>query len=451
MNKKQTRIQQVSSALLFIAVLVMVGWLSVRYKTDLDWTAGKRNSISAASQKQLAAMPDPITFTAFVPSGDAEARNGLQFDIARYQRFKKNITLTFVDPSAQPQKVKAMNVQSVGELVVEYQGRHENLHASTEPVITTALQRLTYSGEQWVMFLQGHGERPIEDSESQSGYGKFADALRAKGLKVQTLNLAKTAKIPDNTSVLVIAGAMQEPLTGESQLLADYVAKGGALLWLGDAESKADIAPLAKTLSINWQKGVVIDPVAQELQLPAGFYVPDSYPPNPVTQGFDQYTLYPLAESVASEKDSAWTVTPLLDSSDHSWLETNPKMGDVVQFDGKDIKGPLHVGLTLLRQYKEAGDAKAKARPQRVALVGNANFLTNAYLPQQGNQQFGINLIQWLASRDSQLNIDIPKAPDTALSMPGWAVIAVSIGFVALLPLLLIGYGVVRWVVRRRK
>ena len=68
-----------------------------------------------------------------------------------------------------------------------------------------------------------------------------------------------------------------------------------------------------------------------------------------------------------------------------------------------------------------------------------------------GNQQFGINLIQWLASRDSQLNIDIPKAPDTALSMPGWAVIAVSIGFVALLPLLLIGYGVVRWVVRRRK
>jgi len=451
MTKKQTLIQQIFSGVLFIAVLVMLGWLSVRYKAELDWTAGKRNSISVASQKQLAAMADPITFTAFIPSGDAEARNGLQFDVARYQRYKKNVSLVFVDPSAQPQKVRELNVQSAGEVVVEYQGRHENLHATTEPIITTALQRLTFAGEQWVVFLQGHGERAMDDSESQSGYGKFADALRSKGLKVQALNLAKTAKIPDNTSVLVLAGAMQEPLAGESQLLQDYVAKGGALLWLNDTESKADIAPLAKELAITWQKGVVIDPVAQELQLPAGFYVPGGYPPNPITQGFDQYTLYPLAESVSANEGTPWKAIPLLNSSDHSWLETNPVMGSEVQFDGKDIKGPLNVGLTLLRDRKDGTGADAKSHSQRIALIGNANFLTNTYLAQQGNQQFGINVVQWLASRDSQLNIDIPKAPDTSLNMPSWAVAAVSIGFVALLPLLLIGYGVMRWVVRRRK
>lgn len=451
MTKRQTLIQQIFSAILFIAVLVMLGWLSVRYKAELDWTAGKRNSISVASQKQLAAMPDPIHFLAFIPSGDAEARNGLQFDVARYQRYKKNVTLTFVDPSAQPQKVRELNVQSPGEVVVEYQGRHENLHATTEPIITTALQRLTFAGEQWVVFLEGHGERSTADSESQGGYGKFADALRGKGLKVQALNLAKSGKIPENTSVLVLAGPMQEPLAGESQLLQDYVAKGGALLWLNDTDSKADIAPLAKTLAITWQKGVIIDPVAQELQLPAGFYVPGGYPPNPVTQGFDQYTLYPLAESVSADKGTPWNAVPLLNSSERSWLETEPKMGGEVQFDGKDIRGPLNVGLTLLREFKDASGDPKKSRAQRVALIGNANFLTNTYLAQQGNQQFGINLVQWLASRDSQLNIDIPKAPDTSLNMPSWAVAAVSIGFVALLPLLLIGYGVMRWVVRRRK
>lgn len=451
MTKKQTLIQQIFSGVLFVAVLVMLGWLSVRYKAELDWTAGKRNSISVASQKQLAAMPDPITFTAFIPSGDAEARNGLQFDVARYQRYKKNVSLVFVDPSAQPQKVRELNVQSAGEVVVEYQGRHENLHATTEPIITTALQRLTFAGEQWVVFLEGHGERAVGDSESQSGYGKFADALRGKGLKVQSLNLAKTAKIPDNTSVLVLAGPMQEPLAGEAQLLQDYVAKGGALLWLNDTESKASIAPLAKELAITWQKGVVIDPVAQELQLPAGFYVPGGYPPNPITQGFDQYTLYPLAESVSADQGTTWKAIPLLNSSDHSWLETQPVMGAEVQFDGKDIKGPLNVGLTLLRDHKDGAGADAKNHSQRITLIGNANFLTNTYLAQQGNQQFGINVVQWLASRDSQLNIDIPKAPDTSLNMPGWAVATISVSFVALLPLLLIGYGVMRWIVRRRK
>lgn len=451
MTKKQTLIQQIFAGVLFIAALVMLGWLSVRYKTELDWTAGKRNSISVASQKQLAAMPDAITFTAFIPSGDAEARNGLQFDVARYQRYKKNITLAFVDPSAQPQKVRELNVQSPGEVVVEYQGRHENLHATTEPIITTALQRLTFAGDQWVVFLQGHGERAVDDSETQSGYGKFAEALRGKGLKVQALNLAKEGKIPDNASVLVLAGTMQEPLAGEAQLLQDFVAKGGALLWLNDSESKADIAPLAKVLSITWQKGVIIDPVAQELQLPAGFFVPGGYPSNPVTQGFDQYTLYPLAEAVSADKGTAWNAVPLLNSSDHSWLETEPKMGSEVQFDGKDIKGPLNVGLTLLREFKDASGDPKKSRAQRIALIGNANFLTNTYLAQQGNQQFGINLVQWLASRDSQLNIDIPKAPDTLLNLPSWAVAVISIFFVAVLPLLLIGYGVMRWVVRRRK
>jgi ABC-type uncharacterized transport system involved in gliding motility auxiliary subunit len=347
--------------------------------------------------------------------------------------------------------VRELNVQSPGEVVVEYQGRHENLHATTEPIITTALQRLTFSGEQWVVFLEGHGERAINDPEAQSGYGKFADALRGKGLKVQALNLAKEGKIPDNTSVLVLAGTMQEPLAGEAQLLQDYVAKGGALLWMNDSDSKAEIAPLAKALSITWQKGVVIDPVAQELQLPAGFYVPGGYPPNPVTQGFDQYTLYPLAEAVSVDKGTAWNAVPLLNSSDHSWLETEPKMGGEVKYDGNDIKGPLNVGLTLLREHKDGSGADVKSRAQRIALIGNANFLNNTYLAQQGNQQFGINLVQWLASRDSQLNIDIPKAPDTSLNMPSWAVAAISIFFVALLPLLLIGYGVMRWVVRRRK
>ncbi|MES2490456.1 MAG: DUF4350 domain-containing protein [Pseudomonadota bacterium] len=451
MTKKQTLIQQIVSGVLFIAVLVMLGWLSVRYKSEIDWTAGKRNSISVASQKQLAAMPDPITFYAFIPSGDAEARNGVQFDIARYQRYKKNLTLTFVDPSAQPQKVRELNVQTPGELVAEYQGRRENLHATTEPIITTALQRLTFSGEQWVVFLEGHGERAVADNESHTGYGKFAESLRSKGLKVQALNLAKTPKIPDNTSVLVIAGAMQEPLAGESQLLADYVAKGGSLLWLGDADSTATIAPLTKELAVTWHKGVIIDPVAQELQLPAGFYVPDSYPPNPATQNFDQYTLYPLAEAVSTNKDSKWNAVPLLSSTEQSWLETQPKMGGTVQFDGNDIKGPLNVGLSLLREHKDASGDPDKSRAQRVVVIGNSNFLTNTYLAQQGNQQFGINLVQWLALRDSQLNIDIPKAPDTSLNMPGWAVAVVSIGFVALLPLLLIGYGIGRWVVRRRK
>mgnify|MGYP006144632119 CR=1 FL=1 len=49
------------------------------------------------------------------------------------------------------------------------------------------------------------------------------------------------------------------------------------------------------------------------------------------------------------------------------------------------------------------------------------------------------------------LNIDIKKAPDTTLYVPGWALVTIAGVFILLLPLGLLGYGVGRWVVRRRK
>src|SRR3546814_4706132 len=78
----------------------------MRFKTDIDWTAGKRNTLTAASVKQLKAMPDPLTFYVFAPSG-AETRHAIEADLERYKRVKNNITVTFVDPSADPQKVRS--------------------------------------------------------------------------------------------------------------------------------------------------------------------------------------------------------------------------------------------------------------------------------------------------------------------------------------------------------
>ena len=448
MTKKQTLIQQLISGALFIGVIVMLGWLSMRYKTELDWTAGKRNSLSAATEKQLAAMPDPIKFSAFVGSGDAEVRHGLEFDVGRYQRVKKNVTLEFIDPSAQPQKVRELNVSANGELVVEYQGRRENLRASTEPIITTALQRLAYSGEQWVVFLEGHGERSIADAQNQSAISKFAEALRGKGLKLQSLNLARTPKIPDNTSVLVLASPETQLLPGEVTLINEFVQKGGNLLWLADPDYPTGAPELAKTLGIAWQNGYAIFPEYKVLGTGhPGFFAATDYPPNPVTQGLDQITLFPLVRSLVADPKSGWDAKPLLKTSELSWLETGNIEAGNVQKDDKDIPGPLNIGMTLTRNHKEGTQSKL----QRVALIGDADFIANAYVGQLGNQQLGLNVVQWLASRDAQLNIDIPKAQDASLYLPGWAVIVIAGGFVVVLPLLLIGLGVGRWIVRRRK
>ncbi len=462
-SRKQVLLQQLFSAALAVAVLAMLGWLSNRYKVELDWTAGNRNTLTEASRKLLSAMPDPVAFKVFVYPR-SEMRQAIEADIRRYQRVKDNVTLEFIDPSTNPQKVRDYNVQRAGEAIIEYQGRHENLAATTEQAVTGALQRLAQSGERWVVFLEGHGERSIGDSE-QNGYAQFADLLRDKGLKLRTLNLATDARVPDNTAVLVVASPARALLEGEAKLVDAYVQRGGNLLWLvdpveGNKDPAASLGVLAKSLGVSWQKGTGILLESASLGLPPFIYITTQYPQNPVTHDFPENALFPLVRGLTytSDPGAPWTAQPLLTTSEHAWLETGALEGELALDTAKgDTQGPLTLGVTLTRELKPAAappegeTAPAqKGRAQRVALVGDSDFLANGYVAQLGNSLLGLNLVQWLASQDELLNIDVPKAPDTALVIPGWGMYAIYFGFAFLLPAALLGFGVTRWVIRRR-
>lgn len=455
-GKKQVLLQQAVSVTLFIAVIVMLGWLSTRYKLEADWTAGHRNTLTDPSVKLLGTLKDPIKFSVFIyPRSDV--RQSLEADLERYKRVKPDISVEFIDPTANPQKVKEYNVQRAGEVIAEYQGRRESLSATTEQAITAALQRLSTAGERWVVFLEGHGEHGITDTD-QNGYSGYAQLLKDKGLKLRSLNLATDAKIPDNVAALVLAGPAKGLLPGEVKLLAEYVTKGGNLLWLADPangkqDPEASLDELGKTLGITWLKGTGVLLESAALGLPPFVYITTTYPPNPVTQDFPENALFPLVRGLSFKAPEGWNAQPLLTTSDQAWLETGTLEGELSMDEKQgDTKGPLTLGVTLTRELKPGTAADTgKAAAQRVAVIGDSDFISNAYVGQLGNGLLGINLAQWLASRDEQLNIDIPKAPDRALEIPPWGMYVIYFGFAFLLPALLLGFGVARWIVRKRK
>lgn len=448
------RIQQIINALLILLVVVAIGILSNRYKIEADWTYGSRNTLTAASQKFLATLKDPVQVIVF-DYPNSSNRQDIEAWIGRYQRFKKNVSLEFVDPSADPARVKKYEISAPGEAVIEYQGRHETLQQMSESAVTGALQRLSESGEHYIVFLEGHGERnPVTAvGNTQNDITQLGEALKGKGLKVQTLNLVKTPSIPDNTSVLVIASPTKTLLEGEERLINEYLDRGGNLLWLTDPELPAGLPEVTKKLAVTWQNGFVIfaDYAALGAPNPAVFYATD-YPPNEVTRDFRDVAAFPLSRSIGIDPDvskhGGWTQVPIVQTNERAWLETGKVEGGVsFDPDKGDIGGPLNIGVIETRDRKGADGKPAK---QRVALFGDSDFLSDANLATLGNKQFALNVIQWLAARDAQINIDVPKAPDTVLRLPGWAFWVIGAGYTLGLPLLLLGYGVVRWLVRRR-
>lgn len=457
--KFHSRLQQVISILLVLAVGGMLAWLSTRYDYAADWTANNSNTLSEASVELLKTLKDPVQITAYLYP-DQTLRREISAYIKRYQRVKPDIALEFVDPATAPEKVRELGIAASGEVVVAYQGRHEKLRVISEPALSAALQRLSIAGESWIVFLSGHGERPTE-GDSPADYGLLAEELRNKGLKVQPLNLASTPSIPDNTSVLVIASPQANLLPGEIKLIREFVGKGGSLLWLADPGTLAGLKPLAEDLGVDWLAGTLIYPDYQLLGTghPAVALVMD-YGRHAVTERMDNITLFPAARALRPREDSDWQAIPLFGTPERSWLESGPVQERMsLEEASGDVPGPLVLGLALQRNHPdytppEALDFEAleKTPPQqRVVLIGDSDFLSNAYLMELGNRQAGTNVIQWLANRDSQLAIDIPKAKDVALMVPPWAYILVAAGFIFVLPLLLLAAGVTRWWLRRRR
>lgn len=449
------RLQRAINGVLIVVVVLLAARVSTLHKRDFDWTAGNRNTLSAGSQQQLAQMPDEVRFLVFDYPG-AETRPEIEAFVARYQRVKAGVRLEFIDPGSDPVRTRHYNVQRPGEVVLEYQGRHESIAQMSEPVISAALQRLADAEQRYVLFLQGHGERSLDVliEETQYDLSRLREALTDKGLKVMPLNLVASQKIPDNASALVIATPTQTLLDAEIVRIREYLEAGGNLLWLADPDHPPGLEEIARLLGVQWLDGTVILPDYAKLGAgsPVEFFA-TRYPPNPVVSSFRSITSYPLARALRPDPAipaAGWTYTPIVETDDNAWLETG-RLDGTVRFDpdAGDLPGPLTIGLAMTRELP-AGGGRPK-RVQRVALFGDGDFLSDLMLSRYGNRPFATTLIQWLSSRDAQIDIEIPKAPDVTLNLPPWALWLYGAGFTAGLPLLLFGIGIGRWLIRRRR
>jgi len=448
----QIRWQTTSFVLLFLGAVGLLAWLSTRYSFEADWTANQRNSLSEASLAALKVIEGPVSVTAYATE-DENIRRGITELIKRYQRVKPDLQLTFVNPETDPEQVRQLNITLNGELIFNYAGRSEHVKEFSEQSLTNTLQRLVRSGDRWIVFLEGHGERAAQGAANHDLSG-WVRQLTGKGMKVQSVNLASTPQIPKNTSVLVIAGAQVDYLPGEVKILRDYVEHGGDMLWLADPGSLHGLAPLAEQLGIEFYPGVIVDPTTQLFGInDPRFAIVAEYSFHPVTRGFKSMTLFPQAAGIDFKKPEGWEGEPILQTVARTWSETGKLTGDIAYDKGKDMPGPLTVGIAMNRELKAAAAASGadSKREQRVIVVGDGDFISNSFLGNGGNLDLGMNMVNWLSHDDTLISVPAKTALDRTLELSKPVQILIGFGFLLLLPALLVGSGVVIWMKRRKR
>lgn len=443
-RRRRLRLQNAAFTVLVIAVVALAAWISQRYVYTADWTAAGHNTLAPQSVDAVELLDGPVEATAYIGPAPLQRRQ-LRELLERYHRAGAAIELEFINPETHPALIRELGIRHGGELVLRHGEREQRLQQVSEQSITNALLRLARTSPRWIVFLQGHGERDPH-GDANFDLQSLGQRLSERGMQVQTLDLTRTGGIPDNTDVLVIASPREDYLPGEIEILRRYVRDGGHLLWLTEPEPDAAISgrlrALARDLGVQRRPGVVVDPLAKLFDTDApDFAVGTDYGDHPVSADLSTAMLFPQAAPLAAVDGQGWEHTPLVRTRGEAWAETGPIRGTVkLEPDQGDRAGPVTLAL-----------AASRGAGQRVAVVGDGDFLANAHLGNGANLDFGMRLLNWLAGDDAQVQIASARPPGESLNLSRTALALIGGGFLIVLPLALIGAGVFIGLRRRRR
>lgn len=424
----------VFSALL-LALLAGLAWASASLPQSWQWGGQLHSSLSPPTQQLLALLDEEVTAYGFAPPGQLLHRHMDEL-LALYQAESAYFQASIINPETRPDLVREFGVERIGTVVLNLGGRQEQIAVPTEAHLSAALERLLREQNQFVAFLSGHGERNLL-GEANHDLGAFGEALQRKGYRLQPLNLVRLGAIPDNTALLVLTPPQTPLLPGERAALRAYLDEGGNLLWLADPGEQAELEFLTNALGVRWRSGTVIDPEAA-----AALGVDDSrlvliddLPKHAVTAQLRAPVL--LVQAGALQPPTAgWEVEPLLPlAAQQALIESYPNGPQVAADDAL-------AGLMLSRSVQ--------GQRQRVAIIGDGDFLSNSYLGNGGNLPLGLNLVDWLTQSEAFLDSYTRPVADQIIELGEWQIVTLAVGLLLVLPLGLLGIGGSRWWRRRR-
>jgi ABC-type uncharacterized transport system involved in gliding motility auxiliary subunit len=427
---------------LLVALTALLAHLAREYRIEHDLTQSHRNTLSPATLEVLKRLEGPVGIAAYALARDARGEHvhrRIEEFLRPYQRAKPDLTVTIIDPREQPRAAAEAGVRAPIELVVTYQRRTERLAEFNEQALANVFLRLARGTERLVLWLDGHGERKL-NGPANHDLGEFGRQLEHKGFRLSGLNLALAQEVPANTAVLIIASPQVTLLGAEVQKIRRHVVGGGNLLWLIDPEPLRGLAPIAEMLGLVLTPGIVTDPEAARYGASPALAVAAVYGRHAITDGFNLITVYPQARQIETIENDEWRVRPLIEVAPRGCVKTGKPDGRCDK--SRDIIGPITIASAFERAV---GD-----RQQRVVVVGNGHFLSNAFIGNGGNRDLGVNMVNWLAGDDRMIVIQPRGAADSALDIDQVTLYLIAFSFLIAAPLAFMIAGLAIWWRRRR-
>ena len=364
------------STLSLLTILALINFIAVRYSPRIDLTENQLYTLSLQTQEIIKNLDKPTKVYVF----DKEINPRDEDLLENYQRYNDNFKFELVDPDKQVALTQQFNVQSLGDVYLEYEDKKQLVQTlisfnQREPLseieLTNAIATIQKDYIPKIYVLQGHGEYSLE-ANPEGSLSEASKSLESKGYEIKTLNIVENGGIPDDANVIIIASPKRELFDQEVTALQEYSKQGGNLLLLLDPNIDPGLDPILKDWGIKLDNRIVIDGSGAGNIVGLGPTTPfiTNYGNHPITEEFtNSISFYPLSRPVDTIEVENVQGTSLLVTSEQMWAESNLDSEEVTFDPQEDISGPFDLGVALTRtipsetvenQVKEDNKAEAE-------------------------------------------------------------------------------------------
>lgn len=366
-----------------------------------DLTPQKRETVSRATQQVIKKVGNlPISITAFaqeVSQGAAEITS----TVRKYKAAGANIKSKIIDPDVSPALAKASGITDYNTYLLQVGDKTQALDDLVESTVTSAISLLGQHNPPVACFVDGHGERRIEDAGDE-GLTSFSARLRIAGYIPARMFLAGKGSqdLLTQCKVVIEMGPRSSLLPQELTTLRDYARANGRLIVAADSV-RGDTRQLNQLVSewgLEFSQEAVRDP--QSLADDPAAIVSTRYPTASAIVDVLDHDKTPVifTNSLAVSKIPGFgdngggpQMTQLVLSSPKSYR---------VDATGQEIKNSTaEYALAALSDATVlAGNGTGTTQfGAIIGVLGSADVASNAYQKSFGDQEFFIRMLQHVA------------------------------------------------------
>jgi ABC-type uncharacterized transport system involved in gliding motility auxiliary subunit len=394
---------------LFLAILVVLNYLSARHHRRFDLTEQGVFSLSPQSVSIVKNLENDLQIQAFVEGGiNPELRELLQ----SYQYSSPKIRFELIDPDRQPELAEKYHITTYNTVRLEYGNESTTISKATEEALTNAIVKVSRSTRKTVCFIEGHGEPDTDDVQSEHGLSSLKEALGNENYEVKKVLLATVAAVPQECSVVAVAGPQKPYLEGELNAIASYLDGGGRALMLLPPRNGSEFQPILAKWGVKLGNDVVVDQLVRLFQGPALGLTPlvNTYGPHEITRDIKERTVFPMTRSVHADAagKKGLQVVELAKTSAQSWGETDLdalfQRSEAHLDAAVDTKGPVPVAVASSADWKQMGAGKDGTT--RVVVFGSIQFAGNRQFDgTYYNRDLLLNAMNWLVGQTELISI----------------------------------------------